>query len=304
MRRIFFSLIFMFVYLSLSHAVFSKDDVGTSTAQFLKLGAGARATGMGDAFVGISDDATAVYWNPAGLNQVDRESISIMHAIWFEDIFYDWVSYALPMSIGTVGLGLQYLSYGSMEERDTSGLEISSFKPSDLAGTISYARKISNIMLGINVKYISSRIKQTATAFAIDMGVLYKLSGDKVSLGCVIQNVGTKMKFVEEENPLPMNIKIGSCYNIKENWLTAVDFNLPNDNILNVEVGTEYNYLVSEKTIISGRAGYNTKSKDIDGLKGITVGLGGSYLDYNLDYAFVPFGDLGNTHRVSFGIKF
>ena len=115
---------------NVSFASFSKDDAGTSTAQFLKLGAGARASAMGDAFVGISDDATAVYWNPAGLNQIENKSVSLMHGFWFEEIFYDWVSYIHPVEdIGTFWLGVQYLSYGDILETDETGLEGSNFKP-------------------------------------------------------------------------------------------------------------------------------------------------------------------------------
>jgi long-subunit fatty acid transport protein len=285
------------------YAFMSKNDVGTTTAQFLKLGAGARATALGDAFVGIADDATAVYWNPAGLNQIEKKSVSVMHAIWFEEIFYDWASYIQPTKIGTFGVGVQYLSYGKIKETDDTGLDIGNFKPSDIAGTISYARKVSDIMLGVNVKYISSKITKTATAFAGDIGGLYKLMKDRLSVGLAVSNLGTKMKFVDEKDSLPMAVKLGGAYKIKDNWIASLDVTAPNDNALIIGGGTEYNYKLNEKITIAGRTGYNTKTKDVGGLRGLTAGIGGTYLDYSLDYAFVPFGDLGDTHRVSFGMK-
>lgn len=309
MKKIFcFVNMFVISYFLLStyclYAFMSKNDAGTTTAQFLKLGAGARATALGGAFVGISDDATAVYWNPAGLNQIENKSVSVMHALWFEEISYDWVSYVHPTDIGTFGVGIQYISYGKIDKTDDTGLEIGNFTPRDMAGTISYAKKLSDILLGVNVKYISSKITKTATAFAGDLGIIYKLMEDKFSIGLVGQNIGTKMKFIDENETLPMAIKLGGAYNIKDNWFVAVDVTAPNDNALNFGGGTEYTYKVNEKTNIAGRIGYNTITKDVGGFKGITAGLGGSYLDYSLDYAFVPFGDLGNTHRISFGIKF
>lgn len=303
MKKVLVLLTCLLAY-SLSYAFMSSNDAGTSTAQFLKLGAGARATALGNAYVAVANDATAVYWNPAGLNQLEQKSVSVMHAIWFENIYYDWVSYVQPTSIGTFGVGIQYLSYGSITQTDDTGLNIGTFNPNDMAGTISYARKVSDIMLGVNVKYISSKITKTATAVAGDIGAMYKLMDDKLSLGLAVSNVGTKMKFIDEADSLPMAVKVGGAYNIKDNWLVAVDVTAPNDNALIVGGGTEYNCKISDKVSIAGRVGYNSESKDVTGFKGLTAGIGGKYGDYALDYAFVPFGDLGDTHRISFGMKF
>src|SRR3989339_2044429 len=97
-----------------ANASFSKNDAGTSAAQFLKLGAGARAAGMGEAFAAVSDNADSIYWNPAGLNKIEGKSLSVMHAAWFEGITYDWASYAQKIgNAGVVGIGVQYLSCGS-----------------------------------------------------------------------------------------------------------------------------------------------------------------------------------------------
>jgi len=205
------------------------------------------------------------------------------------------------------------LSYGDIKETDETGLEGNDFKPNDLATTISYARKISNISLGINIKYISSKIKETAQAFAVDMGGMLTSEDDKLSFGIVVQNIGQKMKFADVEEALPVNIKLGSGYRIKDNWVIALDVNAPKDNSIKVGIGTEYNCKLDFRSNsmqyensanVSFRAGYNTVTKDIDGLKGITAGLGCSYKDYSVDYAFVPFGDLGNTHRISMTINF
>lgn len=282
----------------------TKDDIGTSGAQFLKLGAGARVAAMGDVFGAVADDSSAIYWNPAGLNQLKKKSVSIMHSMWVGDIAYDWVSYAQPTSFGAFGVGIQYLSYGTLKGMDETGLALSNFSPSDFAGNISYANKIGEVGVGLNVKYISCKIKESATAYAGDIGLMYKMMEDKLALGLAVQNIGTKLKFIDEEEQLPMNIKIGTAYKISDNWLVAVDANSPNDNAINIGAGTEYNYKLKDDFMLSGRAGYNTKTKDIDGLKGIAAGLGVGYKDLMFDYAFVPFGDLGNTHKISCEFKF
>ena len=302
--RLLAFLLLSFMFSHGLYAAFSKDDAGTSGAQFLKLGAGARATAMGNAFAGVSDDSTAVYWNPAGLNQVKKTSISVAHNIMFEDIYYDWASCARPFEFGTLGIGIQYLSYGSIVERDATELEIGSFKPNDLAVTVGYAREFGKVMAGVNAKYISSKIKETATAFAFDVGGMYKLMDKKLSVAAVVQNLGTKLKYVDDKEKLPLNIKIGGAYNIFNYWSAALDLNFPVDNQMNACLGTEYKYKIGDEISAFGRLGYTTETKDVGGLNGVTGGVGGEYKNYSLDYAFVPFGDLGNTHRVSLGVKF
>jgi hypothetical protein len=304
MRKIVTATMIMTMCVSAGFAAFSKDDAGTSTAQFLKLGAGARAAAMGEAYAGVANDDTAIYWNPAGLNYVGGRSATFMHAVWFDDISYDWVSYAQKAGKGTVGIGVQYLSYGSLKGMDATGLETGDFSPSDLAVSLSYARKVGAFGLGVSVKYVSSKIVNTATAYAVDLGAQYALCSDRLILGAAVQNVGTKMKFSDEEDPLPMNVKMGGAYAIRKNWTAALDVNAPIDYAPYVSAGTEYRQKISGAISAAGRLGYNTHNKDTGGTNGVTAGLGITYLGYSLDYAFAPYGELGDTHRVSFNVKF
>jgi long-subunit fatty acid transport protein len=282
----------------------ASPNAGTSTAQFLKLGAGARASGMGEAFAGVADDATAIYWNPAGLGGIERGSLSVMHAAWLDDISYEWAAYAQPLGgFGVLGVGVQYLSYGTLTKLDSTGLEGDSFNPADMAASLAYAKKIGSFGVGINLKYISSKIVDTATAYAADIGIQQKL-GDKLTLGLAAQNMGSKMKFISEEDPLPMNIKFGGAYSIKKNWIAALDANSPNDNDITYGAGTEYVWALDDSMAVAGRLGYNTTAEDTGGFNGVSAGLGFTYKSYTIDYAYVPYGDLGNTQRTSLSIKF
>jgi hypothetical protein len=288
---------------------FSKNDAGTSAAQFLKLGAGARVTAMGGASAGLSGDSTDIYWNPAGLNQITgKGSLSAMNASWFEDISYDWVSFAMPYkNWGVFGIGAQYLSYGSIKQIDDTGLETGDFSPADLCVSLSYARKYKGIDFGANVKYVLLKILDSASAYAVDLGAQYKVKNalnNKLTLGLVAQNIGTQIKFINEADPLPFNIKLGGAYEIKSNWLAVLDVNAPIDDMVNVGAGTEYCYKVKEEIGLIGRAGYNTQNSQTGGLNGVSAGIGIKYTDYCLDYAFVPYGELGNTQRISLAIKF
>lgn len=283
---------------------FSKSDAGTSGAQFLKLGAGARATSMGGAFTGVADDATAVYWNPAGLSRIEKKSVSLMHALWFEDISYDWASYVCPAKIGSFGVGIQYVSYGALKGADKDGAETGNFIPADIALTMAYGRKISGIDAGISVKYIQSTITETATALAADLGVMKKMVDNKLSLGLAVQNIAGEMKFIEAADPLPLTIKVGVAYKFMKNLLVSADIIMPSDSGVNFAIGGEYAHRVNDDLSATLRLGCNTISKDVTGLSGITAGIGGAYKNYAIDYAFVPYGDLGMTHRVSLGVKF
>lgn len=284
---------------------FSSNDAGTSSGQFLKLDIGARAAGMGGAFAGVADDSTAMYWNPAGLDRIPDGNLSLMHAALFEDISYDWFSYAQAvLGVGTIGIGAQYMSYGSIKKLDSTGLETGSMNPTDSALMIAYANKFFGVHAGISVKYISSTIDSSASAYAFDAGVMKGFMQDRLMFGAVVQNVGTGLKYVNDEAPLPMNIKIGGAYNLSENWLVALDINSPVDNEAAFAGGSEYVQSLNKDLSVALRAGYNTRNKDTGGLNGVTVGAGIDYAGYTIDYAFVPYGNLGDTQRIALTIKF
>jgi hypothetical protein len=282
----------------------SNSSAGTSTAQFLKLGAGARAAGMGDAYVGVSDDASAVYWNPAGLAGLTSKEVSFNQAFWFDNITYQFVSGILPTEIGTFGIGLQYLSYGAIPGMTNTGVSTGDFSPYDLMAGVSYGRMFGDLDAGATLKYISSKINNTASAEAVDLGARYRFFGGKLTTGLMVQNLGTKMKFVSAEDPLPLNVRLGGSYNFGDDWLAALDLNQPNDDNLYACVGGEKKFMMGGDMQIAGRVGYTTLTKDATGTKGISVGVGFGYKQLMLDASFAPYSDLGDTTKITFGAKF
>ena len=305
MKKLLIAVISVAVCGTCAFAATAATNAGTATAQFLKLGAGARAAGMGGAFAGMADDSTSIYWNPAGLTRLEGKSLSMMHALWFEDMSYDWLAYAMPVgNIGVFGLAAQYMSYGSMTKMDGTGLAGDTMSPADMAVSLSYAKDLGFAGLGINLKYISSKIVDSATAYCGDIGLMRAMMNDRLHIGLAVQNVGTKMKFIDVEDPLPMNVKLGGAYAFTPNWKVALDANAPVDDAVNIGAGTEYLCKINETMNAAGRLGYNTETKDTGGLNGVSAGVGFTYLSYTLDYAFVPYGDLGNTQRVSLSVRF
>src|SRR5579864_4100780 len=114
-------------------AAFSSNDKGTTTANFLKLGVGARAEAMGEAYSAVADDASSLYWNPSGLARIEQNSVSLMHAPYLASTYYDYGAYAHRWGNHTLGTGIQYFSAGSIAETDENNASLGSFSPYDLA---------------------------------------------------------------------------------------------------------------------------------------------------------------------------
>lgn len=297
-----FALIF-FAYAN-AQAFFSKDDIGSTTAQFLKLGIGAHSAGMGNAVTTVFNGTDAIYWNPSNLNFINKKELSFSHAIWFEDVNYEWLAFALPtQEYGTFGIGLQYVSYGTIDKIDNEQNHDGSISPVDMALYLSYANSYEKIDFGLNLKYIYSKIEQSASALAFDFGGKYNLT-DKTAIGATLKNFGTEMKFNRDTEPLPLLFTIGASHYIIDNLLVSLDLNFPRDNDIYVNFGTQYGMEIAENLNLALRIGYEGRNKDVPGFNWMNLGFGFEYLDYVFDYAFVPYGDIGMTHRLSFSIKF
>lgn len=294
----------MIVSYQLTEAGNSK--VGTTGAQFLKIGVGGRPIGMGSAYAGIADDVNALYWNPGGLAQIKDTEFMAMHNMWFQSINHEYVGFAHGLGDkGTVGLGITYLTVADIEKRagDTDDAD-GTFSATDMAAALAYGLEVTEgVYTGLSVKYISQKLDtESATGIAGDIGVLYKAS-EQLGIGLAVQNLGTKIKFIETGDPLPMNIKAGVGYRPIETLTVGLDVNVPNDNNVNVATGLEYNLKLGENFSLIPRAGYKTGT-DLGALSGVGAGVGFNLGTIGLDFAYVPCGDLGNSIRVSISGKF
>ena len=171
----YISLLFSLIFLNLSGQTINR--YGTTTANFLEIGVGSRATSMGDAYVAVANDVSSIYWNPAGLASVSNSSALFMVQPWLVEIDMLFAGGAVVVpNVGVIGLGITHLDYGEM---DVTNLEYQDgtgerFGASDMAATLTFSRKIvSWFSFGSSMKYISSNIwHSSANAFAVDLGVL------------------------------------------------------------------------------------------------------------------------------------
>lgn len=276
---------------------------GTTGAAFLKIGVGARAVALGESYAAVADEVSTLYWNPAGLSNIAGCEVILQHNQWLSQISQEYLGCALPVGEGKLGIGLNYLHLGEIERtlEDSSGNYAGTdgaFKAGDIAVSIAYSREIvTGLKVGLGIKGIEQRIdSEIARGIAVDLGGYYQTAVKGLSVGLVAQNLGPKIKFIEQADPLPFKVKIGSALKIKGNLLMSLDINKPIDNKVGINAGVEYTVF----KVLSMRVGYNSR-QDLD--KGLTYGAGFNLGKISLDYVFVPYGDLGDTHRVSMSIQ-
>lgn len=286
----------------------AKSSTGIAGAPFLKIGVGAKASAMGEAFSAIADDITAVYWNPAGLVQLTKPEISTMYNDWFEGIGHGFLGFGFPTSQKrAIGISVIHLDTGKIpgyEDGSPGSPYVSTgdFSARDTAFAFTYAAVLTKaISFGLNIKGITQKIQnEEAAAFAIDLGQLYQTPIEGLVLSTVIQNVGSRIKYSVEGDKLPLTLKFGSAYRLKGQPLSiACDLTKPIDNDWKINLGLE----VWLRNLIALRGGFNSQVfKDLG--TGITWGFGTTINHYQIDYAFVPYDELGNAHRISITFRF
>jgi hypothetical protein len=333
----FFTVIFILsLYIQIS---FSQAKVGTSAAPFLGISAGPRAIGMGSAFVAMADDASALYWNPSGIARTMKNEFTATHSGWLVNTNYNWVGFVLNLNNSDfLGISFTQLDYGEDYVTTVVAPEGTGEKwdAMDIAFGLSYARNLTDrFSIGGTAKYIQQKIwNESASAFALDVGLLYITEFNDMKIGMSISNFGTDMtldgkdlikridldessaginktiaaKLKTDAWTLPLFFRVGVAMDIyKSNLLkftTAIDAFRPSDNQSSVNVGGEFSY----SDMVFVRAGYKTLFLD-ESEEGLNFGGG---LKYNfsgtnylfVDYAFSTFGRFDDLHSFSLSITF
>lgn len=284
--------------------------VGTTGTEFLKIGVGARSRAMGEAFVALADDVNTINVNPAGLNNIKSISVSFMHLEWLDTMDFEYLTFSRPFGKNVLGASIIFFHMPDFIHFGSAGQETGELNISDLAITLGYGRQIMGISLGGNFKFIRRTITDvSANAYAVDFGLLKDFSifnyfkntpRENLTLGIALQNLGTKIKFLAEEDPLSLNLKIGLAYNISPDFKISFDINKPNDvdryKFL-YNLGAEYKFFNLIGIRGGYKFGYELDSYSFGG--GIDYKLGGAI--YSFDYALTPLGRK-NTHAFSLAI--
>lgn len=286
---------------------------GVTGAAFLNIPPDSKASAMGNAYTALADDIGALWWNPSGLARLDTHELTGTHAEWLAGTRYDYIGYAHPLTEGVIGVSVSMLDMGGIESRDEAGTARGNFTARDLSINFAYARVLNaGTRLGITIKFISQRIEAyEAIGYAVDLGGITALNIGGLDLGYGIYNLGPKMRFVSESYHLPLRMSLGLGYRVSGIRIALDanrDYHAQKTSFL---LGMEYS-VVSE---VSLRMGYtrnalrnnsdkSSRADDVLSAYGINAGFGIQLFGKQLDYAFVPYGDLGSTHRISFSSKF
>lgn len=285
-------------------------SAGSAAADFLRVGVSARAAAMGEAFSALSDDASALYWNPAGLTSIERRSASFMHTAYFGSSSFDYGAYGQRIGQAAFGASVHYLSAGTIYGVDELNADSgTSYTPNDLAVTFGGAYAVKEggawggFAAGAAVKLIRSSVIDTAQTAAADFGVLSpKLFQGRLRLAATLVNLGPGLKFGAEREPLPLAGRLGGAYRLSPVWAVSLDGVQARDEKPYLGLGTEYAFATGASWSLAGRGGFNSRS--LDEGPGLSGGVGLGYKAIVFDYAFLPFEALGSTHRVSLTFKF
>jgi len=328
--------IFLLLYITLYTGIVlaQNPNLGTSGAQFLQIPVGAKAEAMGNAIVGLTDDASAVFWNPAGIVKVNNVQAHFSYMNWFD--LFDFNAASLVYNAGDAGTFAASMILFSTDKMEITTEEQPNgtgrfFDAGDIALGVTYAKYLTDrFNVGLTVKYINQRIwNETASGVAFDIGTQYKLDFQNLTIAMCMTNFGADMKYdgsdldftyrkddnypmsrlvpsrlSTEEYPLPLNFQVGIGFDVFEfdfvKMKGAIDVTHPNDNKERAHFGTEFSFF--DRFFIRGGYKYNYDDQDFSFGAGANVPLGGSAVYF--DYAFSIYDILPSVHRVSVNLCF
>lgn len=317
---------------------FSK--AGTAVAQFLKIGVGARAMGLGGTFTAVASDVSTIYWNPAGITNLPTTSIGFTHTQWFADISHDFAGISIPLSSGDfIAVSATSLSTGEQEVTTIAKPEGTGvfYDVMDLAIGLTYARQLTDrFSVGLSVKYVQQRLyNETASAITLDIGSYLRTGFHNLIIGMAIANFGGTMKLdgrdlititdinkdvsgsynpdsrlTTQEWPLPLIFRVGLAMDIvggldpviaSEESRFTLAIEGTHLNDNNERVNIGAEYSWTE--MVFARAGYklNYDQEEWTFGAGLNIPLGNQIVVF--DYAFIQFKDLGNVSQFSLELR-
>jgi len=303
-----------------------EQRTGTSSGTFLKIGVGARAVGLGESFVAVANDPTAIYWNPAGLASVQRQEIEFSHASWPGDINYEHIAWVVPARRLGGSLAFQF-GVLSTQLDETSELQPfgtgRSFVYSDVVTGIAYARRWTDkLLVGGGLKFVREDLGSqvggpTTNAVLFDLGSIYYLGYGSVRIATSLTNFGPQLtpsghyvspytgevRAYDGFDP-PLMFRYGIAFEPLENQtqrITATfELNQPADNRQLMKAGMEWSW----QRRLALRTGYNFNADQLNFSAGAGLYAPIGQSQAQVDYAFTEGGELGKINRISLGFRF
>ncbi len=309
--------------------------VGQSTMNFLQVSLSPRASSFGDAYTGVGTGSEAIFYNPAGLAELDTKMDAFFTSTqWIADIQY--IAAAASWNLNTIGVvGVSFMSVDYGDIYGTSLMPSSQASSDDigyidnglldnvgaLAMGVSYARAVSaKFMIGANMRYVRQQLGQStistgsvdneAGKLAFDLGLKYYPGYKSFRFGMSIRNFATAVKYQEITAQLPLTFALGAAIDVldvvapdhsQDNVMTlAVEFSHPNNYTERVNVGLEYTLM----QMLSVRCGYQS-NLDFGGLSagfGVCPSVAGKKVD--ISYSYSAFDVFDSVNRFSIKIAY
>ncbi|MCB0283896.1 MAG: PorV/PorQ family protein [Calditrichaeota bacterium] len=299
--------------------------VGTSVATFLKIDIGAEATAMAGSYIAIANDATTLYWNPAGADQVDGNSFTISHIEWPVDIQYDYAGFIYHFGdLGSFGISLGMLHMPDMEvttEYHPTGTG-AYFRYYDSFAALTYSKKLTDqFSFGTSIKFVEEGLDDLKMrGVMVDLGTFYWTGFRDLRFAVSLSNFGpdmkpdgsyyadntegTQIKKEYESFSPPTIFRVGAAMGIfntdEYDITTSFQINHPVDNAENAVAGLDFGYMKH----LHLRAGYRINYDEENFTFGAGFLIPVKPVSINLGYAYKSFLNLGATHQFTLDFKF
>ena len=279
-------------------------QAGSAGLEFLKVGVGGRAVGMGEAYTSMAADPSATYYNPAALSLTENAQLMLMHKEWIQGVKTEFISGTTAFDRLRLGIGLNETSIDDIEVRTVPGPPLETFTARNAAIGLSASYQLDPAWsVGVTGKFLYEKIyAYDASGYGIDFGTVYTTPW-KIRLGAAVANLGSMNALEYQASTMPTTIRGGASYATPVESLDGM-LTLSSDVVSFTAEGTTHLHLGGELEFshaFSLRAGYQTGYD----AKNFSAGAGVRYGLLQFDYAFVPFKEeLGSTHTISLGIQF
>ena len=301
-------LLFLLLFASLAIA---ETSAGTVGFQYLKTNVAARPAGMGGAFLAISNDVNALYYNPAGIANISKRTASFTYLNDLLDFNTGFVGLVEPnFGPGNLGISVLFKDYGSFKKTDGTGEELGDFNSNAVSFAGSYSLEpIENMYIGASAKYLRFAIDSYySDALAVDAGAMYSIPSQSLTFAVGIFNVGKSVSaFVDTKDDLPMSVKAGFSKQLAHLPL-LFSFNLYKYNDANWHGALGGEFTLSPNVFL--RLGYDEFGRDLkvdsssDKFAGTAVGMGLLWNNLKIDYSFTSYGELGSLNRFTVSGQF
>jgi opacity protein-like surface antigen len=279
-----------------SPAAARQGSAGTTAGNTVLRGnVGARPAALGGAFTAAAEGPLALRYNPAALGSTARPGIFLQYQSSFLDIGRGDLAYAAPAWDGGFAIGVSTVDYGSITRTTTANKTgVSTFEANDYLLRAGFGRAVSDrISLGGSLAYYRLELDNvSADGFTADLAGPWRPEIEGLRAGFAVRNIGTRARFQAAEEELPLTLAFAAAYDPIERLTISTDYELVRGAGGAVKAGVEFR----PADHLALRVGYDGRNEAGSGL---AVGGGFRMNDLAVDYAYVPFGDLGDDHRVS-----